>query len=59
MIFMRGPSTYSTDVRAICRARLKSMLKKLQGARTTDAMTQAHYDDLTMQIKLALEEKLD
>jgi hypothetical protein len=59
IIFMRGPSTYSTDVRAICRARLKSMLKKLQGARTNDAMTQAHYDDLAMQIKLALEEKLD
>jgi hypothetical protein len=35
------------------------MLKKVQGARSADAMTQAHYDDLAMQIKLALEEKLD
>ena len=55
--FFRGPNTYNTDVRAISRARLKAIQKKLQGAKGADGMTTAHFEDLDLQIRQALEAK--
>ena len=55
--FFRGPNTYNTDVRAISRARLKSIQKKLQAAKSADGMTTAHFEDLDLQIRQALEVK--
>ncbi|MBU3679798.1 MAG: DUF5117 domain-containing protein [Candidatus Kapabacteria bacterium] len=49
-------NTYSTDVRAISRARLASLRKKLTTIKSTDALTQSHYDDLALQIRQALED---
>lgn len=54
-VFFRLPNTYDTDVRAICRSRLKQLQKKLQAARPTDEMTIAHFEDLDLQIKSALD----
>ena len=53
---MFRPNTYATDVRAISRARLVALLKKLITIKSGDALTQAHYDDLALQIRQALEE---
>ncbi|MBL0322010.1 MAG: zinc-dependent metalloprotease [Ignavibacteria bacterium] len=55
--FFRGPNTYNTDVRAISRARLKAIQKKLQGAKGSDPMTTAHFEDLDLQIRKALDPK--
>jgi hypothetical protein len=52
---MRGPSVYSSDVRAISRAQLSSLMKRLKGAVTADAVTKAHYEDLALQISRALD----
>ncbi|MBU3700317.1 MAG: zinc-dependent metalloprotease, partial [Candidatus Kapabacteria bacterium] len=49
-------NTYATDVRAISRARLAALRKRLQAAKSADPTTQAHYEDLSLQIRLALEE---
>jgi hypothetical protein len=57
VIFMRGPSTYSTDVRAIARLRLSTLKKTLTGARPSDTLTRAHVEDLVLQITNALESK--
>jgi hypothetical protein len=57
MVFMRGPSTYSTDVRAIARQRLTTLKKTLSGLRTADALTRAHVEDLVLQITTALDPK--
>jgi len=54
-MMMRGPSVYSSDVRAISRAQLSSLLKRLKGANTADAVTRAHYEDLALQISRALD----
>lgn len=54
-MFMRGPSVYSSDVRAISRAQLSTLLKRLKGAATADAVTKAHYEDLALQITRALD----
>jgi len=56
-MFFRGPSTYNTDVRAIARMRLKLIRKKLQGAKSADALTTAHFEDLDLQIRQALDAK--
>ncbi len=56
-IFMRGPSTYSTDVRAIARLRLASLRKTLSAVRSNDTLTRAHVEDLVLQITNALESK--
>ena len=53
---MFRPNTYATDVRAISRARLVALRKKLSTIKSSDALTQAHYDDLALQIRQALEE---
>lgn len=53
--FMRGPSVYSSDVRAISRAQLSSLMKRLKGSATADAVTKAHYEDLALQIARALD----
>lgn len=55
--FFRGPNTYNTDVRAISRARLKAIQKKLQGAKGSDPMSTAHFEDLDLQIRQALDPK--
>ena len=47
------PDPYNTDVRALARTRLAALDKKLQGA-GADALTKAHFADLTIQIKRAL-----
>lgn len=57
MVFMRGPSTYSTDVRAIARQRLTTLKKTLSGLRSADALTRAHVEDLVLQITTALDPK--
>ncbi|MFN6112140.1 MAG: zinc-dependent metalloprotease [Bacteroidota bacterium] len=53
---MFRPNTYGTDVRAISRARLAALRKKLSSVKSADALTQAHYDDLALQIRQALED---
>ncbi len=53
---MFRPNTYGTDVRAISRARLAALRKRLSGVKSADALTQAHYDDLALQIRQALED---
>ena len=53
---MFRPNTYGTDVRAISRARLAALRKRLAAAKSADTLTQAHYDDLALQIRQALEE---
>ncbi|MEY3385660.1 MAG: hypothetical protein RIR53_471 [Bacteroidota bacterium] len=53
---MFRPNTYATDVRAISRARLASLRKRLQTVKSADPITQAHYEDLSLQIRLALED---
>ncbi len=57
MVFMRGPSTYSTDVRAIARQRLTTLKKTLSGLRSAEALTRAHVEDLVLQITTALDPK--
>lgn len=52
--FLRGPSTYNTDVRAIARARLAMLQTALKGAVAADAATKAHVADLQLQIQRAL-----
>ncbi|MBU3700247.1 MAG: zinc-dependent metalloprotease, partial [Candidatus Kapabacteria bacterium] len=42
---MFRPNTYATDVRAISRARLAALRKRLQTAKSADPTTQAHYED--------------
>lgn len=53
---MFRPNTYGTDVRAISRARLSALRKKLTAIKNADAITQAHYEDLALQIRQALED---
>lgn len=55
---MFRPNTYATDVRAISRARLVTLRKRLATIKSSDALTQAHYDDLALQIRQALEESV-
>jgi hypothetical protein len=57
MVFMRGPSTYSTDVRAIARLRLATLRKTLSAVRSNDTLTRAHVEDLVLQITNALDTK--
>lgn len=44
---------YKTDVRAISRARLAALEKKMKGA-GSDAVTKAHFEDLSLEIRRAL-----
>jgi hypothetical protein len=53
--FGGGGNAYDTDIRALSRARLSSILSKLKGAKVGDAITQAHYNDLALQIQRALD----
>jgi hypothetical protein len=52
--FFGIPMVYNTDVRAISRQQLSTLLKRLKGASTPDVMTQAHWQDLALQIERAL-----
>lgn len=45
--------TYKTDVRALARAHLAALEKKMQGA-GADALSKAHFSDLQLQINRAL-----
>lgn len=53
--FGDGGNAYDSDIRALSRARLTSLLSKLKGAKVADAVTQAHYNDLALQIQRALD----
>lgn len=52
--FFAGPDVYNSDVRAIVRARLATLLTKLKGA-GTDPVSKAHFADLVLQIQRALD----
>jgi hypothetical protein len=52
--FFAGPDVYNSDVRAIVRARLATLLTKLKGA-GTDPVSKAHFADLALQIQRALD----
>lgn len=49
-----GPGVYTTDVRAISRLQLSNLLKRLKATTSTEAVTQAHWMDLALQIERAL-----
>ncbi len=53
MRFFMGPQTYNTDVRAISRAHLDALAKRLARG-SGDAMTKAHWTDLQLEIERAL-----
>lgn len=55
--FFRGPDVYNSDVRALSRAQLSGLLKKLKAASSSDASTKAHFADLALQIETALDVK--
>jgi len=51
---MGTPLAYNTDLRAIARLQLTTLLKRVRSATSTDTATQAHWQDLALQIERAL-----
>ncbi|MBU3741359.1 MAG: zinc-dependent metalloprotease [Candidatus Kapabacteria bacterium] len=50
-----GSAAMDSDVRALSRARLVSLLAKLKAAKVADVTTKAHYDELMLQITRTLD----
>ncbi|NQW29142.1 MAG: zinc-dependent metalloprotease [Ignavibacteria bacterium] len=50
----RAYDVYNTDARAIARAHLSALGKKLTSAASADPIVKAHYEDLSLQIERAL-----
>ncbi len=50
----RVSDVYNTDVRAISRAHLSALAKRLKATASADPIIKAHYDDLALQIDRAL-----